>query len=162
MDLPLRYHSSNLRRGRISLAQQAYLVTTRCAPGTRPFADFEVGCIAARTLAETRLWRGSRLLAWVLMPDHWHGLLELSGGESLSAAIGRAKAVSAGAVNRHGGARGALWQYGFHDRALRRDDDVVAVARYLIANPIRAGLVAVPGDYPFWDTVWPGVERELA
>ncbi|MBB5859537.1 hypothetical protein GGR69_001194 [Xanthomonas arboricola] len=28
------------------------------------------------------------------------------------------------------------------------------MARYLIANPLRAGLVARVGDYPFWDAIW--------
>ncbi|MFV3290267.1 transposase, partial [Pseudomonas sp. NY11955] len=28
------------------------------------------------------------------------------------------------------------------------------VARYIVANPIRAGLVSRVGDYPHWDAVW--------
>ena len=47
-----------------------------------------------------------------------------------------------------------LWQTGFHDHALRREEDLAATARYLIANPLRAGLVQRVGDYPFWDAVW--------
>jgi hypothetical protein len=69
--------------------------------------------------------------------------------------------VSAAAVNRHRGTAGAVWQPGFHDRALRHDESLVTAARYLIANPLRAGLVACPGNYPFWDTVWTGVEIDL-
>jgi len=42
----------------------------------------------------------------------------------------------------------------YHDRALRREYDVVRVARYIIANPLRAGLVDKVGDYPHWDAVW--------
>ena len=30
---------------------------------------------------------------------------------------------------------------GFHDRALRRDEDTLSTARYIVANPLRAGLV---------------------
>ena len=41
-----------------------------------------------------------------------------------------------------------------HDRALRRDEDLLAVARYIVANPLRAGLVRRVGDYPLWDAVW--------
>ena len=36
---------------------------------------------------------------------------------------------------------GPLWQPGFYDRALRREDDRKAVARYILTNPLRAGLV---------------------
>ena len=47
-----------------------------------------------------------------------------------------------------------VWQKGFHDHAIRRDEDIKAVARYIIANPLRAGMVDRIGDYPFWDAVW--------
>jgi putative transposase len=47
-----------------------------------------------------------------------------------------------------------IWQTGFHDHALRADEDVVRVARYIVANPLRAGLVSSPGEYPHWDAVW--------
>ncbi|MEW2970339.1 transposase, partial [Pseudomonas aeruginosa] len=38
--------------------------------------------------------------------------------------------------------------------ALRKDEDVRVAARYIIANPIRAGLVRKAGEYPHWDCVW--------
>jgi putative transposase len=155
------HHSHDLRAGRRSIPNQVYLVTTTCRDRRRHFSDFFVAACACRVLAEKRLWRDSRLLAWVLMPDHWHGLIELGGGESLSKAIGRAKAVSAAAINRIRRSDNAVWQPGFHDRALRHDESLLSAARYLIANPLRAGLVDRPGDYPFWDTVWPGSESEL-
>lgn len=50
--------------------------------------------------------------------------------------------------------RRRLWQPGFHDRVLRAEDDLVAVARYVVANPIRAGLSRSFGGYPFRDAVW--------
>jgi REP element-mobilizing transposase RayT len=161
MNRPNHFHSHDLRGGRRSIPGQVYLVTTT-NDGRRPlFADFFVAACASRALAEAGLWRDSHLLAWVLKPDHWHGLIELGGNESLSKVVGRAKAVSAAAVNLERGGRGAVWQPGFHDRALRCDDSLTAAARYLIANPLRAGLVATPGDYAFWDSVWPGVESDL-
>ena len=52
------------------------------------------------------------------------------------------------------GSQGGLWQRGYHDRALRRDEDLKAAARYIVMNPLRAGLVKRPGDYPLWDAVW--------
>jgi hypothetical protein len=30
----------------------------------------------------------------------------------------------------------------------------VAVARYIIGNPVRAGIVTQVGDYPLWDAIW--------
>nr|EPB97991.1 hypothetical protein L321_00197 [Pseudomonas plecoglossicida NB2011] len=58
-------------------------------------------------------------------------------------------------VLRKAGALSApVWQAGYHDRALRREEDVVMAARYIIANPLRAGLADKVGDYPHWDAVW--------
>jgi hypothetical protein len=47
-----------------------------------------------------------------------------------------------------------VWQKGLHDRAIRVDEDIVAIARYIIANPIRAGLVKSIQEYPHWDAIW--------
>ena len=42
-----------------------------------------------------------------------------------------------------------LWQrYGF-ERTLRRDESTLSVARYILENPVRAGLAASAEDYPF-------------
>ncbi|MNO00306.1 hypothetical protein D3C81_2201730 [compost metagenome] len=67
----------------------------------------------------------------------------------------RLKSRSAIAINRLTGNIGRpLWQRGFHDHALRREEDLAAVARYVVANPLRAKLVPRLGDYPHWDAVW--------
>ena len=109
---------------------------------------------AARSLSEARLWRTSKLLCWVLMPDHWHGLVELSDTEAISTLVSRIKAVSARAINLATHQRIPVWASGFHDRAVRRDEDRVAIAHYIVRNPIRAGLCTCVGDYPFWDASW--------
>jgi len=87
------------------------------------------------------------------MPDHLHWLVELSDVD-LSRLVLRVKSCSAIALNRALGQCGRLWQKGFHDHALRKDEDLRAVARYVVANPLRAGLVDSVGDYPHWDAPW--------
>ncbi len=92
-------------------------------------------------------------LAWVVMPDHIHWLLELKGGE-LTSLMQRIKSRSARAINQARQQHRQVWQRGFHDRALRREDDLLKMARYIVANPLRAGLVSKVGDYPLWDAIW--------
>ena len=41
-----------------------------------------------------------------------------------------------------------LWQEGFHDRILRDNDPTEGVVRYILENPVRAGLVDDPRAYP--------------
>ncbi|MCP1606267.1 REP element-mobilizing transposase RayT [Pseudomonas citronellolis] len=88
------------------------------------------------------------------MPDHAHWLLELGKGERLETSVGRLKAVSARQLNDWRMAHGAVWAAAFHDHALRREEDLLPTARYIIANPVRAGLTRRVGDYPFWNAVW--------
>ena len=88
------------------------------------------------------------------MPDHLHWLVQLNDEACLSTCIRRAKSISAREINAYFGASGRLWQDGFHDRALRKDEDLVAAARYVVANPLRARLVSSLRDYALWDAVW--------
>jgi len=92
-------------------------------------------------------------MAWVVMPDHVHWLLELKSA-TLSTLMQRFKCQSSNALRKAGIKRGPVWQAGYYDRALRRDEDVLIAARYIVANPLRAGLVRRIGDYPHWDAVW--------
>ena len=146
--------SHRLRTGRHSRAGQVYLVTFTTAGRHRFFTDHELARAAARAISDARLWTSSRLLAWVLMPDHWHGLVELGDGDELSRRVQLLKANSARAARRVGLADARVWAPGFHDRAARVEDDLEDMARYLVLNPVRAGLVARCMDYSYWDAVW--------
>lgn len=64
------------------------------------------------------------------------------------------KGCSSRQINRHLGHEGALWQTAFHDHALREEEDLHEIARYVVANPLRAGLVESLLEYPHWDAVW--------
>jgi putative transposase len=55
--------------------------------------------------------------------------------------------------------RGTVWQQESFDRALRREEDVDQKIDYMLENPVRAGLVRNPLDYPWiWRKV-DGVEK---
>jgi REP element-mobilizing transposase RayT len=91
------------------------------------------------------------------MPDHWHGLLQLEGDGPLAGVMQNAKAR---AVNLARGRGGTVWMPGFHDHALRHERDLLPCARYIVANPLRAGLVDRLGRYPYWDAVWLDVAKD--
>lgn len=88
-----------------------------------------------------------------MMPDHLHCLVQLN-EQSLAGLMCRVKSRSSLAVDQVLGRSGRLWQKGYDDRAVRREDDVKSIARYIIDNPIRAGLVTRVHDYPLWDACW--------
>jgi REP element-mobilizing transposase RayT len=98
------------------------------------------------------------LLAWVIMPDHVHVMLKL-GPDSLATVMRNLKGRSSRALGKRFGIVGRTWAPGYHDHALRCTDDVAAVARYVVANPLRAKIVRRLGDYPFWNARWVGGEQ---
>jgi REP element-mobilizing transposase RayT len=128
-------------------------VTTATRHRTPVFAQFDVALVVARCHADPAMFLDARLLCWVLMPDHWHGLIEL-GEASLPRVVNRFKSTTSHSAKTIVRGAYAIWERGCQDRAIRRDEDLVAAARYLVLNPVRAGLVTRVGDYPFWDAVW--------
>ena len=141
-------HGRDLRRGRYSEADRVYLLTMVSIDRAVVFADFSMARAAVRAMHQPSVAASAETLAFVVMPDHVHWLVRLREGTTLGEAVRRFKAKTTLAL----GVR--FWQRGYHDRALRRDDDLAAVARYVVANPVRAGLVCRVGDYPHWDAVW--------
>ena len=142
-----------LRRGRVSLCGQSYFITVTCLHRRVRFVDFDAACAVSRILGSARAWRGAQVLAWVLMPDHWHALITLEDAD-LSRVIQQVNSLTARAANAAIGSQGQVWQSTFHDHAIRADEDIKVAARYLVANPIRAHLAGTIAEYPFWDAVW--------
>lgn len=143
----------NLRKGRFSEAGRVYHVTTVVA-GRRPvFRDLWLGRILVREMKRLQEEGAVESLAFVVMPDHLHWLMVLQGDLELSEVMRRLKGRSARFLAQRTGYR-PFWQRAFYDHAVRREDDMRAIARYVLANPIRSGLVERVGDYSLWDAIW--------
>jgi REP element-mobilizing transposase RayT len=151
--MPTIHQALRLRTGRFSAPGQIYLVTTVVQNRDPVFRDFMQGRLVVDALKKAQEEELVLSLAWVVMPDHLHWLFELK-NNTLTCIMARTKSRITLALNRSLERDGSLWQHGFHDRAIRRDEDLPAVARYIVANPLRAGLVEKIGDYPLWDAVW--------
>ena len=147
------FRGHQLRRGRVSQVGNFYVLTAVVERRQRVFDDFHKGRLVVQQfrLAEESGW--VRSMAWVVMPDHFHWLVELR-SETLSKLMCRVKSRSSSALKQTFELEGRLWQRGYYDRALRSDGDLRKAARYIIANPLRAGLVKQVGDYALWDAVW--------
>ncbi|HRQ56541.1 MAG TPA: transposase [Azoarcus taiwanensis] len=143
-----------LRKGRFSETGRIYLVTTVIRERAPVFSDLQIARTAIAQLRHVTNAFACETLAFVLMPDHLHWLVQLNRAE-LSRAVGAFKANSARQVNLRLRMNGqALWQKGFHDHALRREESLLDLGRYVVMNPVRAGLVRRPGEYPHWDAFW--------
>jgi putative transposase len=142
-----------LRRGRYSSPGGIYFITTVTQARIPWFAEFSFARLMCRNLHQRRALGDADNLCSVVMPDHVHVLLQL-GDLPLDRVINRLKSRSAVLLNREIGRKGRFWAAGFYDHAIRREESVVDVARYIVANPLRAGLVRRLGDYPWWNAVW--------
>ena len=110
---------------------------------------------------------GYQILAWVIMPDHFHWLIKPSAAYFaqfcadqrrrkgkyshdpplyyLSHIMESLKSHSAQVINKQQMVR--LWQQGFHDRLIRDEDALRAAIQYIHNNPVQAGLVDDVADY---------------
>ncbi|MFJ4197560.1 REP-associated tyrosine transposase [Pseudomonas sp. NPDC089534] len=148
--LPASYR---LRTGRYAEPNRIYLLTANTLDREPVFADFALGRLVVQQFRRAQKIGAASSLAWVVMPDHFHWLVELENC-SLRRLMRETKSLATREVNLSSGRNGSLWQQGYHDRALRREEDLVKVARYVVANPLRARLVEKLGDYPLWDAIW--------
>jgi len=93
------------------------------------------------------------LYGLVVMPDHVHVALVpacLAHGTIPVAAIMQAvKGASAHGINKLLSRRGKVWQEESFDRALRQEEEFTEKLYYMLENPVRAGLVSNPLDYPW-------------
>ena len=147
------FHSRDLRKGRSSQEGHYYLLTAVTSQRRPVFHNFTAARLCIQSLRLQHEEGTVNSLAFVVMPDHFHWLIELRKG-TLSGVMKRVKGQSSCLINENLGTSGSLWQSGYHDHGLRRDEDLVAAGRYLVANPLRGGLVENLWLYPHWDAVW--------
>jgi REP element-mobilizing transposase RayT len=144
------YGRPSRRRLRCGPAAPVHFLTVVTEGRVRHFFDPAVAHAVCRAIREPGCWPGASAFAWVLMPDHWHGLVRLGRDTRLEACVATFRSRTARAAGGVDARVGALWSAVFHDRAIRSDSELLGAARYLVANPVRAGLVARVGAYPFW------------
>ncbi|WP_295436555.1 transposase [uncultured Thiodictyon sp.] len=147
-------HSKDLRKGRVSERGRAYHLRASLADNRPLFTDFQLGREVVQAMRALHERGEVESLAFVVMPTHLHWLVVLTADRGLDEVMQSLKGAAARRINQRLGRTGVLWQDGYFDHALRRDEDLRAVARYIVGNPLRAGLVQHLGDYPLWDAKW--------
>ncbi len=148
-------HVRNLRIGRYSEPGRIYSITTVVQNHLPVFNELGNGRIVVNCMRYQQHQGHADTLAFVVMPDHLHWLLQLRHSVTLSKLLQSLKQFTAGRIYRHLKRVGTpLWQEGYYDHALRKEEDIAQAARYIVENPLRAGLVDNLGDYPLWDSIY--------
>ena len=94
------------------------------------------------------------LMAAVVMPDHVHFVAFLLQG-TLAQLMHSLKSYSAQRINQEFQGHRRLWQPGYHDHALRAEENLPSAVSYCLHNPERASLVEDFRDYPHVWCKWP-------
>ncbi|MEK7247534.1 MAG: transposase, partial [Chloroflexota bacterium] len=108
-------------------------------------ADWVVHCLDV--LRGSAVEHRIAVLAYCFMPDHVHLLVHNTGTASVVRFVKDFKQFTGYRYKRTAGA--TLWQKSYHDHFLRNHEDVMSVAKYIFANPVRAGIVGTAAEYPF-------------
>lgn len=151
-------HGKNLRKGRVSAIGNVYSITWVTYQRKPWFSDFALGRMVVSALRRAHDAGTVESLAFVVMPDHVHWLMALRKG-SLQAAMREVKSHSGYHAKQHIFERDSenpriIWQEGYYDHALRSKESLRDEARYIVMNPVRAGLVSSIREYPLWDAKW--------
>ena len=90
-----------------------------------------------------------RLFEWTIMPNHVHALIQVFPGCGLGKVVGSRKSFTATQANRVLGRHGRFWHPDYFDRYMRDERHFVRAVHYIRYNPVKAGLVSRPEDWPF-------------
>jgi putative transposase len=92
---------------------------------------------------------GATLIAYCLMPNHYHFLLRQESEQPLSKFINVLFNAYVQAVNRQQERKGTLFEGRFRHVWVDREEYLIHLCRYIHLNPVKAGLVPDPGDWAY-------------
>jgi putative transposase len=127
---------------------QRYFVTCCTHKRHRAFRQADVCRACLLQLRDSAAVHAFAIAAYCFMPDHVH-LLVYGTSESadLPKFVSHFKQLAGFGYRKRSGR--TLWQPGYHERVLRDEETTEAIARYILGNPIRAGITQKWGEYQF-------------
>jgi len=150
------------RPKRILFEGAVYHVTTRGNARQPIYFSDNDRRIFLRILRETLAEEKVVCHAWVLMDNHYHLLLETPLA-NLSRALKRLNGLYTHKVNFEHKRVGHLFQGRYKSILVEKDSYLKELCRYIVLNPVRAGLVKQPGDYPWSSyraTAYPSTKQD--
>lgn len=136
-----------------------FLVTTTVVDWTPVFARPDVAAALLRQFSETSQIYRAAIVAYVLMPSHFHLLVGMENGGQLRAYMQAFKSLSARRIKKMDigefhprlwmEGRYALWRRGFDDLLIYSEKQFKAKLEYIHNNPVKADLVTNPAEYSY-------------
>jgi len=128
---------------RIGPEDEVFFITICCRPrGLNQLANCETWQALHESLDHREQLGDLHARLVLAMPDHLHGLFAFPGTKRMARVIADFKAWMAKSA-------GVTWQRDFFEHRLRGMESATEKANYIRNNPVRAGLVSRPEDWPY-------------
>ena len=124
-----------------------YFITAACFEHRHRFVTPGERTALARRLLEAVAAAGYGCGGWVVLPNHYHLLLEVPGLSGVGRTLGKVHVRSAAYANDRDGTPGRKVWYRYSDRRVRSDGHFGACLHYLFLNPVKHGYVRNPRDW---------------
>jgi putative transposase len=130
------------------LGQYRYFLTFCVDARRHLFMTAQVVELVLQQILRAAAENGFAIIAYCFMPDHLHLLVGGTAPDSdLQMFCKQAKQYAGFEFKQGYGEK--LWQPSFYDTVLRDEEGTWSVARYIVNNPLRAGLAGRADEYPF-------------
>jgi putative transposase len=129
-----------------------YFITAATYEHRLHFSTSPELCALERRLLEAFQTARIPCAGWVVLPNHYHALIEASDLGMVGIVLGRVHGRSARYANQRDGTPGRRVWFRFSDRRVRSSRHFQACLHYLVINPIKHGLVSAIDDWP-WSCV---------
>jgi putative transposase len=144
------------RLARVVVPGVPHHITQRGNRGLETFFEADDYAAYLALLAESCGKAGTEVWAYCLMPNHVHLIMRPADADGLRAALGEAHRRYTRRINQRHDWQGHLWQERFHSFPMD-EPHLLAAARHVELNPVRAGLAGRPEQWP-----WSSVRAHLA
>jgi putative transposase len=133
----------------IARADRTFFATTRTAMGHRLFQSERNATVLIDLLRYQVAAKKFKLYDFVIMPDHVHVLLTVRDEMTIEKAMQLIKGGFSYRLKKEFGYLGEIWQKGFSEVRVNNHEDLLQFRKYIALNPVKAGLVDAPDNYPY-------------
>jgi len=139
----------NADTGGILSAARTFFATTKTYGGRRLLQSDRNATLLVDVLRSCVAARKFQQLDFVVMPNHVHLLITVSGGVTIEKAMQLIKGRFSYRLKKEFGYPREVWQAGFSEVRADTKESVAGYREYIAENPVKAGLAESPGQYPY-------------
>jgi putative transposase len=145
MATPTRHSNSK----QIVRTSRTFFVTTKTSMGRALLQSDRNAMLFIDVLRSYVAGKKFKVHNFVVMPDHVHLLITVSGEMSIEKAVQFIKGGFSYRLKKELGYRSEVWQKGFSEVRVNDEGSFAKHQEYIAQNPVKRGLVSGPEEYPY-------------